>query len=125
MLSAKGLPPVDPGEDRVPRIVHLGRWCQMHLAIASRYSPLDKLHVQYEQSLRVPSRWVQASKTSFSPFYTNTPLFSPPLTPFYQRFSLFVFLFSCSVLLLLISPTVSQRMESPPILPLAEQVEFG
>src|SRR5258706_2848323 len=110
MLSAKGLPPVDLGEDRVPRIVHLGRWCQMHLAIASRYSLLDRLHVQYEQSLQIPSRWVGASKTSFSPFCTNTPLFSTLLTPFYQRFSLCVFLFYCSVLLLLISPTVSLRV---------------
>src|SRR5438270_14091580 len=87
MLSAKGLPPVDPGEDRVPRIVHLGRWCQMHLAIASRYSPLDKLHVQYERSLRVPSRGVQASNTSFSPFCKNNPPFFSQLDLFYQRFS--------------------------------------
>src|SRR5258708_28995632 len=68
MLSARELPPVDPAEDRVPRIVHPGRWCQMHLAIASRYSSLDRQHVQYERSLQVPSRWVQASKTSFFSF---------------------------------------------------------
>src|SRR5882762_10482864 len=68
MLSAKELLLVDPVEDTVPQIVHLGRWCQMCRAIASKYSLWDRLHVQYEPSLLVPRSWNQASKTSSSPF---------------------------------------------------------
>jgi hypothetical protein len=111
MLSAKALLPVGLGEDTVPGSVHPHRWFQTHLAIASSYSLLDKLHVQCERSLRVPSRGVGASNTSSSPICKNNSPFFSPVSPFYQRFSPFVWLFYCSAFPSLISPAVSLRVK--------------
>src|SRR5579859_1470598 len=64
MLNAKGLPQADPCEDTGRRIARPDRLCQTHLAIVSRYCPLDRLHAQYELSLLVPCQWALASNTS-------------------------------------------------------------